>query len=56
MNWETLRGTAINNKTNSDKDFDKIKIKIAYIVNKQLQQWKKKSIKGENSYGIWINK
>lgn len=56
MNWENLRGTAIDNKKHSDKDFNKIKIKIAYVVNKELQQWKKKNLKNENTYGIWVNK
>lgn len=54
--WENFRGSAINNEISKDKDFKKIKIKIAYIVNKELETWKNRFNIVDNPYGNWIYK
>lgn len=56
MSWKFSRGTAINKEKKKDNDLKKIKIKITYIVNKELESFNKKRFIFNNQYGEWINK
>lgn len=56
MNWNNNRGSAINKQLKNETNFKNINIKIAYVVNKEMNKWKHLIKVYDNNYGRMIYK
>lgn len=54
MNWDSLRGIAINNENKDKLDLIRLEFKIMYIIQLELEKYNSKmKLDANNKYGKW---
>jgi hypothetical protein len=56
IEWNDLRGRALDKPTQTNLDLRKLELKLIYIVNCELEKFENKiKIDENNKYGKWIS-